>query len=94
VVGQPFTDGKTTFTPDITIRLAGLASAHDPTSALKTGEVAWTADEMKVLEVKSAQVGQLQFTVTVEQVSFESSSDGDLIDVGNLEVRVDVTVVD
>ncbi len=94
VVGQPFTDGKTTFAPDVTIALAGLADAHDPASTLETGEISWTADEMKLLKVKSAQVGQFQFTVTVEEVSFASSSDGDLIDVGTLEVRVDVTVVD
>ena len=93
-VGPAITDGKTSFAPDVTIRLAGLANAHDPASALEIGEISWTADEMKILEVKSAQVGQLQFTVTIEQVSFVSSSEGDLFNMGSLKVRVDVTVVD
>ncbi len=94
VVGHPVTDGKTAFAPDVTIALAGLADAHDPASALETAGISWTADEMKIVKVKSAQVGQLQFTVTIEQVSFEPSSGGDLVNIDSLEVRVDVTVVD
>ena len=94
VKGQPFNSGDTSFAPDVRIALAGLTDAHDPNSSLVTGEIDWDADEMKLIKVKSARVGQLDYTVTIEQVTLSSSSEGDVFDMLTFAVRVDVTVVD
>jgi hypothetical protein len=92
--GQAFTNGETSFAPDVKILLAGLADAHDPQSNLLTGEIDWDAGEMKLVPVKTARVGQLEFTVTIEEVKIVSSSDGDFFDMSTLAVRVDVAVAD
>ncbi len=91
--GQAFTSGETSFAPDVKILLAGLTDAHDPQSSLVTGEVVWDAGEMKFVPTKSARVGQLEFTVTIERVTF-SSPDEEFFDMTTFAVRVDVAVVD
>jgi hypothetical protein len=92
--GQAVTDGHTSFAPDVKILLAGLVDAHDPQSGLMTDEIVWDAAEMKLVPAKSARVGQLQFTVTIERVNFVSLSESELFDMGTFAVRADVALVD
>jgi hypothetical protein len=91
--GQAYGNTTKSFAPDVSIRVAGLADVHDAGSALIQGEIDFTADEMEVSAQKSSRAGQLEFTVTIEDVTLVSESGATYFDMGSLAMKLDVAVV-
>lgn len=61
-------------------------------SALVQSEIGWGASEMKVGAVKSATAGEIEFSVTIEDVDVLSDTSGDYFDMSTLAVRIDVDI--
>jgi hypothetical protein len=91
--GQAYQVTPTTaVAPDVSIQLAGLADIEDPESMLVKSEIAFTAAEMEVGASKSATIGQLHFTVTIDAVAVSKHFGPPLFDMESLAVRLDVGV--
>jgi hypothetical protein len=58
----------TSYAPDVGILIAGLADVHNPQSPLVKGEIDFQASDLQVGAARSATVGQLTYTVTIEHV--------------------------
>jgi hypothetical protein len=90
--GQAFEVGDKSYAPDLQILIAGLADAHDPQSMLVKGEIDFAGSEMTVGAQRTSTAGQLSFTVTIEQVSIVTESDGPYFDMGTLTAGLDVAI--
>jgi hypothetical protein len=82
----------TSVAPDASILIAGLADIEDPRSPLVKGEIDFTAAEMEVGASKSATIGQLHFTATIEAVTVTEHYGPPYFDMDSLAVRIDVGV--
>ncbi len=92
--GQTYNTGPdSSIAPDAEIEIAGLADVHDPQSTLEKGEIDFLASEMEEGASKSATVGELSYTVTIEHVEMKSGPGGSYFDMSSLAVRVDVGVL-
>jgi hypothetical protein len=95
--GQAYLSGEeSSSAPDFAISLAGLSDldADAAPVELEKGEIAFTAGELVSGLSRSAQVGALLFTATIEHVEVEQWSIGPMFDMGSLTVRLDVDPVE
>lgn len=91
--GQAYTNGDTSFAPDVSIQVAGLEDAHDAQSKLIKSQIAWKASEMTVGSARSEQAGDVIFTANIEHVDTHGDSSGTTyFDMSTLAVRVDISV--
>jgi hypothetical protein len=95
--GQAFNSGEdSSFAPDFAISIAALSDleADASTGELETGEIAFTAGELVSGLSRSAQVGALVFTATIEHAEVEGWPAGPMVEMGSLTVRLDVDPVE
>ncbi|MGK3990177.1 hypothetical protein WME99_44445 [Sorangium sp. So ce136] len=95
--GQAYLSGEdSSSAPDFAVRVAGLSDLEADAAPveLETGEIAFTAGELVSGLSRSAQVGALVFTATIEHVEVDEWSVGPMFDMGSLTVRLDVDPVE
>lgn len=88
--GQAYTDGTDSWMPDVGIRVAGVQDLADPSSPLEESEIDFDAGKIASGSKKSAQAGDLLFTVTVEHVDVTPKP---AIQMGTFAIRLDVDPV-
>lgn len=94
--GQAYQTEESAFAPDFAILLAAAIDLEDdtPPIELEQGEIAFTAGELVSGLSRSAQVGALYFTATIEHADVEAWSSGPMFNMGSLTVRLDVDPVE
>lgn len=92
--GQAYNTSTGSIAPDVAILVAGSLDIETPSKLMAKGEIAFMADELIAGSSRSAQAGDLLFTVTVVQADLRDGPDGVVFEMGSLAVRLDVDPVE